>query len=233
MPAGRHASPATDAAPNHHYTSPQTVMAVLIVGLGLAALLLAYLVLSAVLYRRLFVPGPVEPMADFNFTPWEFQADFEEVDLTTADGVNFGAWFFRQRGSRQVVVISPGHKGRRQDLLGIAVGLWRKGFNVVCYSHRGMPGSDRTLITMGVREVQELAGAIALARRRVRDARIGLLGYSMGAAVSLIGAAGDPTVEALALDSPYSDLRQLLRENVRRQALQRKRGMGWGRHSAR
>jgi uncharacterized protein len=191
----------------------------LVMGLLLGVPLVAYVALCLVLYRRLFVPARPEWLDDFMFTPWEFQADYEEVDLTTVDGVAFGAWFFRQTGSPQVIVVSPGHKGRRQDVLGVAVALWRKGFNVLCYSYRGMPTSDRVLTTMGVREVQELAAAIAFARRRVRDARIGLLGYSMGAVVSLIGAAGDPSVEALVLDSPYSDLRQVLRENVRRSLL--------------
>jgi uncharacterized protein len=194
-------------------------MAFLAAGLLVGVLVTFHVTLSAVLYRRLFVPARSAFLDDFEFTPWEFQADYEEVDLTTADGISFGAWFFRQTGSPQVIVISPGHKGRRQDLLGIAIALWRKGFNVVAYSYRGMPGSDRDTITMGVREVQELAAAIAFARRRVRDARIGLLGYSMGAVVSLLGAAGDPSVEALVLDSPFSDLRAVLRENVRRSTL--------------
>jgi len=194
-------------------------MAQLVLGALIGLPLVAWVGLSVVLYRRLFVPPRSEFLDDFWFTPWEFQADYEEIDLTTADGVAFGAWFFRHTGSPQVIVISPGHKGRRQDLLGIAVALWRKGFNVLCYSYRGMPGSDQAMITMGVHEVQELAAAIAFARRRVRNARIGLLGYSMGAVVSLLGAAGDPSVEALVLDSPYCDARQVLRENVRRSAL--------------
>ncbi len=189
-------------------------MAYMFLGLLIGVPITTYVILSVVLYRRLFVPTRPEWLDDFTFTPFEFQADYEEVDL-----VSFGAWFFRQTGSRQVIVISPGHKGRRQDILGIAVALWRKGFNVLCYSYRGMPASDRAAITMGVREAQELAAAIAFARRRVKDARIGLLGYSMGAVVSLLGAAGDPSVEALVLDSPFSDLRRVLRENVRRHLL--------------
>jgi dipeptidyl aminopeptidase/acylaminoacyl peptidase len=170
----------------------------------------------AVLYRRLFVPARGEWLDDFLFTPWEFQADYEEVELLTADGVHFGAWFFRQPGSPQVVVVSPGHKGQRQAVLGICVGLWRKGFNVVAYSYRGMPGSDRRRVTMGIDEVNELQAAIAFARRRVKGARIGLLGYSMGAVVSLLGGAGEPSIEAFVLDSPFSDLRRLLEENVAR-----------------
>lgn len=195
-------------------------MALLVLGGLVAALAVGlFLLLSSLLYRRLFVPAKPSFLDDFGFTPWEFQVNYEEVDLVTADGVAFGAWFFRQTGSPQVVVISPGHKGRRETLLGIAVALWRKGFNVLVYSYRGMPGSDRAAVTVGLREVQELAAAIAFTRRRVRGARIGLLGYSMGAVVSLLGAAGDPGVEALVLDSPFSDLRKVIKENIRRHIL--------------
>lgn len=189
-------------------------MVFLYIAVGLVAVVGVYAMLCSILYRRVFLPDRPGWKDDFQFTPYEFQADFEEIDLVTADGTAFSAWFFRQPGTPQVVVVSPGHKGRRQDLLGISVALWRKGFNVVAYSFRGMAGSDAQLITMGVHEVQELEAAIAFARGRVRGARIGLLGFSMGAAVSLLGAAGDPGVAALVLDSPFSDARRVVRENV-------------------
>src|ERR671937_1255637 len=188
----------------------------LALGLLAFALVIAYLAMCAVLYARLFIPARPAQLDDFVFTPWEFQADYEEADLVTADGVSFGAWYFRQPGSPQTVIISGGYKGQRQNVLQIAVALWRKGFNVIVYSYRGMPGSDRAPVTMGIKEVQELQATIAFARRRIKDARIGLLGYSMGAVVSLLGGAGEPGVEAFVLDSPFSDLRQLLNETVRR-----------------
>src|SRR5438309_12089050 len=180
-----------------------------------ALLLVLYLVASYYLYQRAFVPPKPRTLDDFTFTPFEFQADYEEVELVTADGINFGAWLFRQPGSPQTVIVSGGHKGQRQGSLGIAVALWRKGFNVILYSYRGMPGSDRAPITFGIKEVLELQATIAFARKRIPNARIGLLGYSMGAVVSLLGAAGEPGVQALVLDSPFSDLRRLLIEHVR------------------
>ena len=180
----------------------------------LVALLIVFVALSYQIYRRAFLPPRMTWLDDFSFTPFEFQADYEEVELVTADGVNFGAWHFRQPGSPQTVIISGGHKGQRQGALGIAVALWRKGFNVVLYSYRGMPGSDRAPITFGIKEVLELQAVIAFARKRIPGARIGLLGYSMGAVVSLLGAAGEPGVQALVLDSPFSELRTLLIENV-------------------
>src|SRR5262249_25485174 len=98
-------------------------MPYLVLGFVLRIPIVACAPLSGVIYRRLFAPSGAVPFDDFMFTPWEFQADYEEVALATVDGVSFGAWFFRQTSSPQVIVIRPGHKGRRQDLLGIAVGL--------------------------------------------------------------------------------------------------------------
>jgi dipeptidyl aminopeptidase/acylaminoacyl peptidase len=190
---------------------PETYLA--LVGAGVLVL---YVALSFILYRRVFVPNRPAFLDDFMFTPFEFQADYEEVELVTADRVTFGAWLFRQPGSPQTVIVSGGHKGQRQGSLGISAALWRKGFNVILYSYRGMPGSDRAPITVGIKEVLELQAVIAFARKRISNAKIGLLGYSMGAVVSLLGAAGEPGVQALVLDSPFSDLRAVLIENVRR-----------------
>src|SRR5438270_11613058 len=190
--------------------APMTYAVLLFAGFAFLCVALSFQV-----YRRSLLPPRMTCLDDFSFTPFEFQADYEEVELVTADGVNFGAWHFRQPGSPQTVIISGGHKGQRQGALGIAVALWRKGFNVVLYSYRGMPGSDRAPITFGIKEVLELQAVIAFARKRIPGARIGLLGYSMGAVVSLLGAAGEPGVQALVLDSPFSELRTLLIENVR------------------
>ena len=184
-------------------------------GVAAALVLFIYLVISYQVYRRAFIPSKPAALDDFTFTPFEFQADYEEVELVTADGINFGAWHFRQPGSPQTIIVSGGHKGQRQGALGICVALWRKGFNVILYSYRGMPASDRAPVTFGIKEVLELQAVIAFARKRIPKARIGLLGYSMGAVVSLLGAAGEPGVQALVLDSPFSDLRTVLVERVR------------------
>src|ERR1700687_255658 len=170
-----------------------------------AGLLVLYIALSYQLYRRAFVPDRPSFLDDFTFTPFEFQTDDEEVELVTADGISFGAWHFRQPGSPQTIIVSGGHKGQRTNSLGISAALWRKGFNVILYSYRGMPGSDRAPITFGIKEVLELQAVIAFTRKRIPHARIGMIGYSMGAVVSLLGAAGEPGGEALVLDSAVRD----------------------------
>ena len=111
------------------------------VALIAVGLLATYVVLSHAVYRRAFVPDKPAFLDDFTFTPFEFQADSEEVELVTADGINFGAWHFRQPGSPQTVIVSGGHKGQRTSSLGISAALWRKGFNVILYSYRACPAA--------------------------------------------------------------------------------------------
>src|SRR5260370_42124319 len=147
--------------------------------------------MSYQVYRRAFVQQKPSSLDDFTFTPFEFQADYEEVELITADGVSFGAWHFRQPGSPQTVIVSGGHKGQRQGSLGISAALWRKGFNVILYSYRGMPGSDRAPLTFGIKEVLEPQAVTPSARQRIATPGIGLLAHSLAAVGPLVAASGE------------------------------------------
>src|SRR2546428_666285 len=49
-----------------------------------AVLLSLYIGASYLLYRRAFVPSKPRPLDDFTFTPFEVQADYEEVELVIA-----------------------------------------------------------------------------------------------------------------------------------------------------
>ena len=68
--------------------------------LAAAALLATYLMLSAILYLRLFVPEKTGRPDTFDLTPWEFQATWEppslgrakparRIGLTPGEGVGF------------------------------------------------------------------------------------------------------------------------------------------------
>src|SRR5258708_16073046 len=95
------------------------------VALAGAVLLVLYVALSYQLYRRAFVPNKPSFLDDFTFTPFEFQADYEEVELITADGVSFGAWHSRQPGSPQTLIVSHAHKAQRHGSLAISPTLSR------------------------------------------------------------------------------------------------------------
>ena len=93
-------------------------------------------------------------------------------------------------------------------MAGLAGALMDAGFGVLAFDFRNWGGSDRTRVTFGYREVQDVLGAVEFVqdRRTGPRHRIGVVGVSMGAAAAIIAAAGTPAIEAVVADSSYARL---------------------------
>jgi fermentation-respiration switch protein FrsA (DUF1100 family) len=115
-----------------------------------------------------------------------------------------------------VVIGCHGHTGAKDDLLGIGTGLWRAGYNVLLFDMRGRGESPVAPNTLGGYEVTDLLAAVLYARERVAGARIGLVGFSMGASLALIAAAREPSIAAVIADCPFTSAADVVADHVRR-----------------
>jgi dipeptidyl aminopeptidase/acylaminoacyl peptidase len=149
-------------------------------------------------------------------TPWELGIPYEDVEFSTPDGVTLRGWWLDRPGAPRTVITLAGHHGVRSDTLGIGAALWRRGANVLLFDFRGRGGSEWHINTLGYYETTDALTAIEWAHAREPGARIGLVGYSMGGAVSIMAAARDPRVAAVVADSPFASQRQVLRRWFRR-----------------
>lgn len=154
-------------------------------------------------------------LQDYTFTPWELGVPYEQIRLQTSDGLTLRGWWLPQPAARSVVIGCHGHIGGKHDLLGIGTGLWRAGHNVLLFDFRGRGESDPWPNTLVSREVQDLVTAIAFARQRLPVGRIGVIGFSMGAAVTILAAAQQPDVRAVVADSAFTSARDLIGERMR------------------
>lgn len=150
------------------------------------------------------------PGETFGFSPWEVEVPFENVEFTAKDGVRLRGWWFPRPGSRRVVVGLPGHLGTKGDLLGIGSALWRHGDNVLLFDFRGVGDSDTGPASLAYHEVWDAHAAIEFANARVPAASVGVIGYSMGAAVALITASRNPSVLAVVADSSFATMGQVI-----------------------
>jgi len=167
----------------------------------------------ALVYWRTFGRIPALPRDSRQFTPADFDLAYEELEARTDDGLRLRTWLLP--GTRDaVVVVSGGHRGRISDVLGIGAALRRAGFSVVAYAWRGTPGSDRAGHTLGTHERRDLRAVLDAVYERLGPVPIGLLGYSMGGAVSIAVAAEDQRVRAVCADSPFADPVDLLIERT-------------------
>ncbi|MFJ8650009.1 alpha/beta fold hydrolase [Streptomyces sp. NPDC093546] len=119
----------------------------------------------------------------------------------------------RPRGTRPPLLVMPGTwmAGRLPYLLE-ARHYADAGYLVVAYSPRGWGSSTGTIDTGGPGDVRDLSAVIDWAvRGRVADPeRIGVLGYSYGAGLGLLGAAADPRIDAVAAIGGWADLGEAL-----------------------
>jgi alpha-beta hydrolase superfamily lysophospholipase len=161
-------------------------------------------------------PEPRRTIYDaYTFTPWELGVPFEPVSFQSADGLRLTGWWMPSPNARGVVVGSHGHGGRKDELLGIGTQSWRAGYSVLLFDFRGRGESDPWPQTLISREVDDLRAAMAFARGREPGVRLGLIGFSMGAAVSLLAAADEPAVAAVVADSAFTSGRDVVAHAVR------------------
>jgi dipeptidyl aminopeptidase/acylaminoacyl peptidase len=157
------------------------------------------------------------------FTPFETGVRWQDVVVTAEDGSAMAGWLLLRSESAPAVLACGGYRGRRADLLGISSALWRAGFNVLLFDYRGHGDSSAAAsrpapVTVGYRELADARAALGVLRERFPGSRLGVIGFSMGAAIALMVAAREPGVGAVVADSPFTTLRDIVRYRIRRAA---------------
>jgi fermentation-respiration switch protein FrsA (DUF1100 family) len=103
-----------------------------------------------------------------------------------------------------VVICCHGYRGNKTDLLGVGAGLWRHGYNALLFDYRGHGEHVGTRVTLGYRELEDALAAVTYVFDCMPDAEVGIIGYSMGAAVAVMAAARDRRLHAVVADSPFA-----------------------------
>jgi alpha-beta hydrolase superfamily lysophospholipase len=183
------------------------------------ALVTAALGLGAYVVHQLNGPRHRTWRDDYTFSPFEVGVEFEDVEFQTQDGLTLRGWWFPHPETKSVVVALSGHKGAKHDLLGIGSGLWRAGNNVLLFDFRGCGTSDAAPLSLAHRELADARAAVAYVRRRMPDARIGLIGFSMGAAVAILTAISDPEITGVVSDSSFAGISEVVEAAYRRHGL--------------
>jgi pimeloyl-ACP methyl ester carboxylesterase len=152
-------------------------------------------------------------------SPETYGLAYESVEFPSrVDAVSLRGWLLpaSSGGSRPPVIMVHGKGSDREaeaggHTLDIAAHLVRNGRSVLMFDLRGSGQSDGDRFTLGAHEVRDVGGAIDfLSARGLASEGVDLLGFSMGAATSLLLAPTEPQVRAVAEDSGYADLGAIL-----------------------
>ncbi len=153
-------------------------------------------------------------LATFDFytiSPFELNLPAEEITFAPLHGDHLvSGWYMPVENATTTVIVCPGYRGRRSDVLGMSGQLWKAGHNVLAFEYYGHGEVVGKPITLGFRELYDFLGAVAYAKKRAPQDHLGVVGYSMGAAVAIMGSARCLEVEALVADSPFATHRSAI-----------------------
>ncbi|XP_004296971.1 PREDICTED: uncharacterized protein LOC101299950 [Fragaria vesca subsp. vesca] len=179
----------------------------------------------------------MEPLVNFIIRPPRAEYD-PKNDLLDDEFILKGKWYQRKdldvknsRGdvlkcSHYMPIVSPegkplpcviychGNSGCRADASEAAIILLPSNVTVFAldFSGSGLSGGEH--VTLGWNEKDDLRTVVDYLRADGNVSLIGLWGRSMGAVTSLLYAAEDPSIAGVVLDSPFSDLVDLMMELV-------------------
>lgn len=135
----------------------------------------------------------------------------EAITFPSRDGLELGGyWIPAADTARGTVIMCPGQNGSLDKDIPQAIPLHEAGFNVLMFDFRAHGRSEGELVTIGALEQADLFGALDYLETTHGITRVGVLGLSMGAGVSLMVAAQDQRVAALVVDGAYTRLARIL-----------------------
>ena len=171
-----------------------------------------YLLLIAQLYflqhRMVFLANL--PGRELTATPADLGLAFEEVSLTTADGVRLHGWFVPAPGARTTLLFLHGNAGNISHRLDSIAIFHELGLDTLIIDYRGYGRSEGRPSEAGTYRDAAAAWEHLVRERGVDPRRIVVFGRSLGGAVAARLAAERPAA-ALIIESCFSSALDMAR----------------------
>jgi uncharacterized protein len=147
-------------------------------------------------------------------SPASFDLPFETVRFASRDGVTLEGWWVPAPDARGSVVLIHGFNRSRIEMVKKVPFLHELGWNALLFDLRHHGDSGGSATTFGLRESDDAAAAVSLARERATGPVV-LWGVSLGGATAVLAAASDPGIAGVICDSSYRSLDDTVRHHVR------------------
>lgn len=145
---------------------------------------------------------------------------YKSIELQTEDGITLEGWYLEQtvRGkpSERIVLLCNPYNHDKSTLLAVARALWDTGHSVLLFDFRAFGPTPSKHETIGFLEMRDGRAALAWLRaNKPSEAKIGIMGCSMGGAVALsLVEEDDAEIVGVATDCAFANLGDVVKHYV-------------------
>jgi alpha-beta hydrolase superfamily lysophospholipase len=157
--------------------------------------------------------------------PSDYGLPYETVSFPSYDGTILRGWFVPAIEPRATVIFCHGRAGSKAPDLIYVPQFRQHGFNVLLFDFRAHGESDGRKSSLVYYERWDLLAALAYLRERGIE-EVGLMGFSMGAAVAIATAPLSKAVRAVIADSAFAELRTILVTYLRQRGVPKRIASG-------
>lgn len=173
------------------------------------SIIVSVLVLLVVFGGAWYLGGQMSAPARVSVGNCPLDLACENIQFQSASGATIKAWYLRGSAGRPTIVLMHGLRSNRLALVDRMRFLRSKGYAVLAFDFLGSGESTGDRLTFGYRESLDAEAAVRFARERNPEAKLGVIGISMGGAAFLLSKEMPP-VDAVVLELVYPSMEQAI-----------------------
>lgn len=148
-------------------------------------------------------------------TPMDIGLVYEDVSVTTTDGMRISGWYLPGHTSKAVVLVH-GIWGNKQQLYLAAIMLVEAGYHVLAVDLRGHGHSEGERLSYGYYEALDVQAGVEYLMRQPDVENVGVIGFSYGGAAAVRAASLDDRIRAIVIESSFSSLPDAIEDSFSR-----------------
>jgi uncharacterized protein len=142
-------------------------------------------------------------------------APAQDVEFSSEPGIRIhGSYWPQPTPDAPAVLLLHGNGGHRANVAATAQWLHGQGYAALAIDLRGHGRSTPSDKSFGYFEAADAHAALAWLRARYPEARVGVIGFSLGGAAAVLGPDGPVRADALVLMSTYPDMRRAIGNRI-------------------
>ncbi|NQY37234.1 MAG: alpha/beta fold hydrolase [Alteromonadaceae bacterium] len=143
--------------------------------------------------------------------------EFEEVNFKSIDGLTIPGWYMpsADTNTSQAILLVHGRTASRTEGMRYAKAIVNAGYNVLAIDLRHPRQHPDIISTMSYHEKKDVTAALDFLENQKGIQSIGVMGFSMGAATSMIVMAKDPRIKVGVFSGGYANSIDVLAEQAK------------------